>query len=210
MYEMERSARSTQARVVILVLAFVSILAVGYVDGRSSVHIAFSVFYVIPIFLVSWFGNRILAALAAAASALCGLAADSWSSGAHSAYRFVNLGTRFALFLIVAWAFARLHAALGKEQELARAQAALAEQERELRVLQGALMRRVIEDSREPLGDIYARVVDLSFDGHEMTEHDKQQLLSELAEASLKMSRLIETLEVSESSARAAAPSAPR
>ena len=88
-----------------------------------------------------------------------------------------------------------------------RAQATLAEQERDLRVLQDALMQRVIEDSREPLGEIYARVVDLSFDGHEMTERDARQLLSELAEASLKMSRLIETLRVSESAARAAIPS---
>lgn len=184
-----------RARVAILGIAFASIIVVGYVDGRTSAYIAFSIFYVVPIFVAAWFGNRLTGALAAITSALCGMAADVWTIGARPVYAYVNLGTRLALFLVVSWAFARLRGVLREERRLAERQRLLAEQERELRKLQHALMRNVVDESRQPLSEIYAKVVDLGFAEQVLSPADARALLHDLAEASVKLSRLIETLE---------------
>jgi K+-sensing histidine kinase KdpD len=145
---------------------------------------------------LAWYGNRVLALVGALTCALTGLAADVWSADAEPIYNVANFAARLALFTIVALAFSRLRTALAEERELAHRQLLLAEKERDLRQLQDALMSSVVEGSREPLGDIYARVVDLSFDGEEMTQEDARKLLRELAEASVKVSRLIGSLQV--------------
>lgn len=187
-------------RAAILGVAFASIIVVGYVDGQTSAYIAFSIFYVVPIFVASWFGNRLIGALAAIASALCGLAADVWTIGAQAIYAYVNLGSRLALFLVVSWAFARHRGVLREERRLAERQRLLAEQEGDLRKLQFALMRKVVEGSREPLGEIYAKVVDFGFDGPTLSPADARELLHDLAVASVKVSRLIKMLETDVSS----------
>ena len=45
---------------------------VGLVDAATSAYIAFSIFYLIPIFLASWFANRIAAIAIAVAVRLRG------------------------------------------------------------------------------------------------------------------------------------------
>lgn len=192
---MKMRALPAPARGAILGIAFASIFLVGYVDGRTSAYIAFSIFYIVPIFVLSWLGNRWMGAAAAITSALCGLAADVWTIGARPAYAYVNLGSRLALFLVVSWAFTRIHTVLREERRLGEREHELAEREREIREIQGRLVRSVVDEARAPLGEIYATVVDLGFDGHAISPEDLKELLRELAGASVKVSRLVETLE---------------
>ena len=192
---MKMEALRAPARVTLMCVAFASIFLVGYIDGKTSAYIAFSIFYIVPIFVLSWFGNRWVGALGAITSVLCGLAADVWTIGARPVYAYVNLGSRLALFLVVSWAFARIHGALREEQLLGEREHALAEKEREITGIQRKLVRSVVDESREPLGEIYAKVVDLGFDGQVISPTDLKDLLRDLAEASVKVSRLVETLE---------------
>jgi signal transduction histidine kinase len=174
----------------VVALALAAILLVGYVDGNTSAYVAFSIFYVVPIFLASWFGNRLTGVVAAVGSALCGLAADVLSIGARPIYAYANLASRLLLFLVVAEAFSRLRRAMNAERQLA-------ENERRIRELQEQLMRDVVHDSREPLGVINAKIVDLGFDQSTLSPSDARELLSSLLAASAKVSRAIDTLETS-------------
>ena len=81
----------------VVALALAAIILVGYVDGRTSAYVAFSIFYVVPIFLASWFGNRLTGVVAAVGSAMCGLAADILSIGARPIYAYTNLASRLLL-----------------------------------------------------------------------------------------------------------------
>jgi hypothetical protein len=125
---MSTTAPTTRNRLIVAG-AFALIPAIGYLDGITSVYVAFSIFYVVPIFLVVWFGSRLLGIVAAAAAALSGLGADLLSIDARPLFAFVNVANRLALFVVVAIVFDRL-------QEGIDLQRRLAEQQREIRELQ--------------------------------------------------------------------------
>jgi K+-sensing histidine kinase KdpD len=196
---------SSRARVAIVAASFVLACAVGLVDAASSAYIAFSIFYLIPIFLAAWFGRRVLGILVAVTCALAGFAADSWTLNAldvHGGYAFANLCLRLMLFTLVAVLFSRLHDAMRREQELVTREREAADREREaserlqeLNEMQVRLMRSVVTDAREPLGDIYARVVALGFDMHQHNMGDSAEILNEIADASRRLSELVETLQ---------------
>ncbi len=75
---------------------------VAFVDARVS-FIAFSIFYVVPIALASWYGDRTAGLILAVSAGLGGLAADVSSLGAHHpVFAFANLGCRLLLFVLIA------------------------------------------------------------------------------------------------------------
>jgi signal transduction histidine kinase len=195
---------SPRARVAIVCASFVLACVVGVVDAASSVFIAFSIFYLIPIFLAAWFGNRVLGLLVAVTSGIAGLAADSWafsSLGVHGAYTFVNLGLRLILFGLVAVLFSSLHDSMKREQDLVRGEREAADREREaaehlheLNEMKDRLMRSVVTESHEPLGDIYARVVTLGFDMPTLSMGESREVLNEIADASRRLSELVNSL----------------
>jgi K+-sensing histidine kinase KdpD len=105
------------------------------------------------------------------------------SDHADVGYAYANSGFRFALLLVVALTVSRLHEAMDRERQAAAAQA--------------TLMRSVAADAQTPLGDIYARVVDLGFDLN-VDEAVKRELVGEIVRASGKLGRLVRQLEASE------------
>jgi signal transduction histidine kinase len=164
-----------------VVIAFCAIPVVGYIDGHSSAFIAFSIFYVIPISAVAWVARRRSVTLVAvAACGASGLAADLWSVHAPPAYAYVNLGCRVLLFAFVGLLIVRLREAIQREREISR--------------LRRELMQRVAVEVRQPLSEIYAKVVDLGFDGGELSSPDLRTLVSELASASQRATGLVDAL----------------
>ena len=101
-------------------LAF--IVAVGIVDFLTGYEIAFSLFYLIPISLVTWFAGRRLGIMAAIASALTWYITDIASGRpySHPAIPFWNTGIRASFFFIVMALLSALRKALEHEKELAR------------------------------------------------------------------------------------------
>jgi K+-sensing histidine kinase KdpD len=179
---------TTKRNIWLMAGALALIALVGVVDGRSSAYVAFSIFYILPIAAVSWVIGRGAGFVAAAASVAAGFIADLTTIHAPVGYAFWNLGNRIILFGVIAVLVARLQQALAKEHELV-------ERERELNDLKSDLMRRVAEDSREPLGEMYAKLVNLAFDADDMSNEQIRTMLAEVANASTRLSSLVSTLE---------------
>lgn len=183
------------ARRVALTLGCVALVGiVAFVDARVS-FIAFSVFYVVPVALAAWYGDRTAGLILAASAGLGGLAADLSSLGSrHPVFAFVNLGCRLVLFVLIAALVSRLKETRDREQHLAELERAAAARLQELNDIKDALMRSVIVGAREPLGDIYARIVTLGFDLPTLSVTETRAVLAEIADASRRLSTLVNNL----------------
>ena len=167
---------------------------VAFVDAQVS-FIAFSIFYVVPIALGAWYGDRTVGLVLAVSAGLGGLAADLSSLGAHHPiFAFVNLGCRLLLFVLIATLVSRLKETRDRELRLAELEHEAAERLRELNDIKDALMRSVIVGAREPLGDIYARIVTLGFDLPTLSVTETRAVLAEIADASRRLSTLVNNL----------------
>jgi signal transduction histidine kinase len=185
---------SKNTRYAIVAASFCLVALVGYVDGVSSAYIAFSISYVIPIFLATWFGDRTAGILIAAASATAGLAADIWTIHAAHVFAFTNVALRLGLFTLVALMFSRIKDSIIREKALVRREQAAAERLEEINRMKDKLMQSVVHDVREPLADIYARVVTMGFDAPTLTVPETRELLAEVADASRRLSSLVNKL----------------
>jgi len=116
-----------------------------------------------------------------------GFVADLVTIPAWSGYAVWNLANRCFLFVGVALVVSRLRVALEGERRLA-------EREREVSELKSDRMRQVAEDSRVPLADISAKLVNLGFDAEEMSVEEIRALLTDLANASVRLSAVVESL----------------
>lgn len=180
---------------VALALGYLALVAViAYVDGRSSAYIAFSIFYIVPIALAAWYGDRGTALIIAVASGLGGFAADVMQVTEHHPFALVNLGLRLLLFSLVATLIARLKQTRDREHRLAELEREATQRLQELNDMKDALMRSVIVGAREPLGDIYARIVNLGFDLPTLSVSETRAVLAEVADASRRLSTLVNNL----------------
>ncbi len=109
----------TTRRVALALGCLALVATIAYIDGRSSAYIAFSIFYVVPIALAAWYGDRTVGLVIAVASGLGGLAADLWSIDAHIVFALANLGFRLVLFTLVATLISRVRQTRDREQRLA-------------------------------------------------------------------------------------------
>lgn len=98
------------------------IVAVGIVDFLTGYEIAFSLFYLIPISLVTWFAGKRLGIMAAIGSVLAWYITDiaAGQTYSHPAIHFWNTGIRGSFFFIVMALLSVLRKALAHEKELAR------------------------------------------------------------------------------------------
>jgi diguanylate cyclase (GGDEF)-like protein len=95
---------------------------VGTLDFLTGYELAFSLFYLIPIFLLAWLGSQRLGILAAFASASVWLAADV-AAGSSYAKLFIyvwNTFIRLSFFIITALLLSTTKKTLEREKELAR------------------------------------------------------------------------------------------
>jgi diguanylate cyclase (GGDEF)-like protein len=102
-------------------IGLVSIIGVGYFDFLSGFEIAISLFYLIPISLVVWFGGKTLGIFASAVSAITWLIADiaAGQSYSHVGVYVWNMLIPFGFFLVVSLLLSALKKALQHESELA-------------------------------------------------------------------------------------------
>lgn len=102
-------------------MGFALIVAVGVIDFLTGYEIAFSLFYLIPISLVTWFAGKRLGIAASIASAVAWYIADVASG--HPVTPFVhywNTGIRLSFFVIVMALLLALKTALRRADELSR------------------------------------------------------------------------------------------
>lgn len=111
-----------QRKPVVIVVGFLLIGLIGIVDALTGYETAFSLFYVIPIALVTWAAGRWVGSSASFVSALAWIVAD-WASGhpySHPLIPIWNTLIRLSFFLIITVLLSTLRRALKHEKELAR------------------------------------------------------------------------------------------
>jgi K+-sensing histidine kinase KdpD len=186
-------ALSRRARVLLGFVAATLIALVGLVDQHVP-DIVFSPFYMVPVCLASWFIGRNAGIVAAIASAGSGFLADIATVQSKLPFVIANSALRLGLLTVFAFAFGRLRRALDAERLAAQREREAAARIHEAAALRAEVMRSVAHDAREPLGRLYAKVVDLGFDLSSPTAPDSRALLGEIAQASSRLAELVDKL----------------
>lgn len=109
-----------QNKSLVLFEGFVLIGIIGFLDYSTGYEYAFSVFYLIPIFLITWLTSRSWGYAASLASASVWLIADKASGNLYSS-SFIpiwNTLMRFAFFVITTFQLSSLRRLLDREKEL--------------------------------------------------------------------------------------------
>lgn len=99
-----------KSRLFIISLGFALILLLGILDHLTDPRLSLSIFYLIPIGMVTWFVNRRAGVLISLVGAAAWLAADLSSSAGYSSYAFSywNAAVRLGFFLIVVFSMSAL------------------------------------------------------------------------------------------------------
>jgi diguanylate cyclase (GGDEF)-like protein len=131
------------------VLSFLFAVLVGLLDHITGYELSFSIFYIAPISVASWYGGRDLGVSACVASSIIWLVVDL-SAGhlySHRVIVFWNAGVRLAFFALVSLLLSSLRARLNAEQKLAQSDA-----------LTGLLNSRAFRDSAGKVFDFCRRI----------------------------------------------------
>ena len=111
-----------QSKPLLVFTGLISIGIIGFIDYLAGYEYAFSVFYVLPIFLFTWFLNQQFGYMASIVSAIVWLVANI-ASGELYSNPFIpvwNILIRFTFFVIVTVILSTLKSSLQREQELSR------------------------------------------------------------------------------------------
>jgi len=107
----------------IFILGIILIFVIATMDYFTGFELSFSVFYLIPIALITWFGkDRRVGILTAIIGAIVWLTVDALSGQTYSLalVPFWNAGVRLGFFLIVVFSLSSLQAATERREELAQ------------------------------------------------------------------------------------------
>src|SRR2546425_295378 len=115
------SPLSPERKAIVLLLAFVMVLAIGWIDQRTGLYLSFALFYLLPIGIVAWILGRWSGLLIALTGALVSLRGDVSSIGAASAFvPYWNAAMRLGVFALVVVVVDRLRMSLETQKFLAR------------------------------------------------------------------------------------------
>lgn len=103
-----------------VVIGFLLIIVIGLLDYITGYEYAFSVFYVLPIFLITWYSTRKIGFVACVTSAIVWFWADTSTGHPYSNYLvpYWNTFIRFSFFIIIAHLLFALKSALQRERDL--------------------------------------------------------------------------------------------
>jgi diguanylate cyclase (GGDEF)-like protein len=111
-----------QSKSYIVLVGFALIGVIGIADFLSGYELAFSVFYVIPIALVTWFTNQRLGLVTSLLSAIVWVVADFATGHSYSSALIPIWNTliRLAFFVLITLLLSGLRSTTERERELAR------------------------------------------------------------------------------------------
>lgn len=105
----------------IVILALLSVILIGAIDYITGFELSFSVFYLIPIVLITWFVKKLrMSIIIALFAALVWLMVDRLSGQAYSSslIPYWNAGVRLSFFLIVVFTLHSLQITQERREEL--------------------------------------------------------------------------------------------
>jgi diguanylate cyclase (GGDEF)-like protein len=113
---------SRQSKPLLIASGFVLVVLLGAIDYLTRSEISFSIFYLFPISLVTWFTNKWTGVLISVITSITWSVADWMVSSvySHPAIPYWNATARLGLFLIVSYILSALKSALEREKKLAR------------------------------------------------------------------------------------------
>lgn len=113
---------SKQPKSFLITLAFVLIAFIGFIDYIIGPEPSFSIFYLIPVSLVTWFMVRWVGILTSVVSAITWVIADlaSGHTYSHPVIPYWNMTVRFGFFVIVTLTLSELKNVLASEKKLGR------------------------------------------------------------------------------------------
>jgi len=105
-----------------MLVGFVLIGVIGILDFLTGYELAFSLFYVVPVSLVTWRIGRRLGIIASFASAFVWLAADvaAGDTYSHPLIPIWNTLIRLSFFIMITLLLSALRSGMAREEELAR------------------------------------------------------------------------------------------
>jgi diguanylate cyclase (GGDEF)-like protein len=114
---------SQRSKIILSVALIISVILVGIADFATGSEFAFSVFYLFPVAIAAWFGNRVLAITISVLSALSWYLADILARPEPYSQSLIpawNSGVRVLTFLLVAVLLGILREVLKRESLIAR------------------------------------------------------------------------------------------
>ena len=165
----------TRSRRFVVALGTVFAAVIGSVDYLTGSEVSFSIFYVLPIAIVTWYVGRRAGFLASVASAAIWLSADLAGDRVYSsdAIPYWNAVVRLGFFLIVSLTLASLRAARLQQEELGH---------------------YIVHDLRSPLSNVIAGLQFLLDVGAETLESDQKDLVELSIAACNRMMMLVNSL----------------
>lgn len=129
-----------KSRTQIILIICLNIIVVGFLDYLSGFEISFSLFYLFPVAIASWFLGKKISFFFSVISAMTWLVCNTLAGEKFSHYLipYWNSLIRLGFFLIVSFLLDEVHQFLRKEEQLARTD-----------FLTGILNRRAFYDSLE-------------------------------------------------------------
>ena len=111
-------SNTSSASPVVLVLCLFEISLIGYIDLVTSQKISLYVFYAIPIFIGSWFGNPFVGLLVCLSSVIAWMIVDVQLRSDELSIDLWNAGLRFCFFFGISYVLSSLKSTLEREKRL--------------------------------------------------------------------------------------------
>jgi len=114
------SLLADQAAPVVGCLAFALTVLLAGIDHLTGYELSISVFYLIPISIAAWYGNRLMGYIVSGLSAGTWMLVEATTPYSQGWILFWNSGVRLIAFVVVAYLIAELRRQLQRQQQLAR------------------------------------------------------------------------------------------
>ena len=111
-----------QSKLFFITIGLILVILVGIVDYVTGYEITFSIFYLIPVAMVSWYAGRRYGILISFASAISWFLADITAGHTYSQplITYWNTSVSLGFFLVVTFILSQLRAELKRERKLAQ------------------------------------------------------------------------------------------
>ena len=98
------------------------VLLLGLIDYATGPDFSFVVFYLLPVFLVTWFAGKRAGITISLMSGIAWFVADvlTMAEGIHPSIPYLNLASKLGFFLLVNYTVSSLRTALERERDTAR------------------------------------------------------------------------------------------
>ena len=110
------------SRIFIVAFGGALVLLLGLIDYVTGPDFSFVVFYLLPVFLVTWFAGRRAGITISLMSGIAWFLADvlTMVEGTHPSIPYLNLASKLGFFLLVNYTVSSLRTALERERDMAR------------------------------------------------------------------------------------------